>query len=98
MHSAATCKDQLQVRREEAREVVHTLRHYFSSVILSVGYRVRSPRGTQFWQWATKRARPCGQTTSRELERTWGTRCVNSSAELGSFDPPWMVLRARQPR
>ena len=51
----ATCKDYLQVRREGLREVSRTLRHYRLEAILAVGYRVRSPRGTQFRQWATAR-------------------------------------------
>ena len=29
------------------------LKHYHLNMILAVGYRVRSPRGTQFRQWAT---------------------------------------------
>ena len=52
---AATCKDYLQVRREGAREVARQLRHYRLEVILAVGFRVRSPRGTQFRQWALGR-------------------------------------------
>jgi hypothetical protein len=52
---AATCKDYLQVRREGSRNVSRTLRHYRLEAILAVGYRVRSPRGTQFRQWATAR-------------------------------------------
>ena len=52
---AATCKDYLQVRREGAREVARSLRHYRLEAILAVGYRVRSHRGTQFRQWATAR-------------------------------------------
>ena len=52
---AATCKDYLQVRREGRREVTRTLRHYRLEVILAVGFRVRSHRGTQFRQWATVR-------------------------------------------
>lgn len=51
----ATCKDYLQVRREGAREVSRSLRHYRLEAILAVGYRVRSHRGTQFRQWATAR-------------------------------------------
>lgn len=31
--------------------------HYNLDVIISVGYRVKSPRGTQFRQWATQRLR-----------------------------------------
>jgi hypothetical protein len=52
---AATCKDYLQVRSEGRREVSRNLRHYRLEVILAVGYRVRSHRGTQFRQWATGR-------------------------------------------
>ena len=51
----ATCKDYLQVRSEGGREVSRKLRHYRLEAILSVGYRVRSHRGTQFRQWATAR-------------------------------------------
>jgi hypothetical protein len=51
----ATCKDYLQVRREGTRQVRRILKHYNLEAILAVGYRVRSPRGTQFRQWATAR-------------------------------------------
>jgi hypothetical protein len=51
----ATCKDYLQVRPEGGRQVNRSLRHYNLDAILAVGYRVRSPRGTQFRQWATAR-------------------------------------------
>ena len=49
----ATCKEYLQVRQEGNREVSRQLRHYRLEAILAVGFRVRSPRGTQFRQWAT---------------------------------------------
>ncbi len=52
---AATCKDYLQVRSEGGRPVQRALRHYNLEAILAVGYRVRSPRGTAFRQWATAR-------------------------------------------
>jgi HSP20 family molecular chaperone IbpA len=52
---AATCKDYLQVRQEGTRKVSRMLRHYRLEAILAVGYRVRSPRGTLFRQWATAR-------------------------------------------
>lgn len=51
----ATCKAYLQVRQEGTREVTRSLRYYSLEAILSVGYRVRSPRGTAFRQWATAR-------------------------------------------
>lgn len=49
----ATCKTFLQVQEEGGRTVERKLKHYNLNVILAVGYRVRSPRGTQFRQWAT---------------------------------------------
>jgi len=49
----ATCKDYLQVRTEGGRRVERALKHYNLDVILAVGFRVRSLRGTQFRQWAT---------------------------------------------
>ncbi|MBI3090489.1 MAG: virulence RhuM family protein [Candidatus Tectomicrobia bacterium] len=54
---AATCKDYLQVRTEGGREVRRAVKHYNLDAILAVGYRVRSPRGAQFRQWATERLR-----------------------------------------
>ncbi len=44
----ATCKDYLQVRAEGGRSVQRSLKFYSLDAILAVGYRVRSPRGTQF--------------------------------------------------
>lgn len=49
----ATCKDYLQVRTEGTRQVARATKHYSLEVIIAVGYRVRSERGTQFRQWAT---------------------------------------------
>jgi hypothetical protein len=43
------------VRLEGTREVARNVEHYSLPAILAVGYRVRSPRGTQFRQWATAR-------------------------------------------
>ena len=54
---AATCKEYLQVRQEGGRRIQRSLKHYSLDMILAVGYRVRSPRGTQFRIWATERLR-----------------------------------------
>jgi hypothetical protein len=43
------------VRQEGAREVKRDVEHYNLQVILAVGFRVRSARGTQFRQWAMAR-------------------------------------------
>ncbi|MCL1525556.1 virulence RhuM family protein [Xanthomonas nasturtii] len=49
----ATCKSGLQVRQEGGRVVRRNVRFYSLEIILAVGYRARSARGTQFRQWAT---------------------------------------------
>jgi hypothetical protein len=53
----ATIRNFRIVRREGTREVSRLIDHYNLDAILAVGYRVRSPRGTQFRQWATERLR-----------------------------------------
>lgn len=55
LQEEATCKQSLQVRQEGSRKVGRHLKHYNLNMILAVGYWVRSPRGTQFRQWATAR-------------------------------------------
>lgn len=52
---AATIRSFRIVRTEGSRQVAREIEHYSLPVILAVGYRVRSPRGTQFRQWATAR-------------------------------------------
>ena len=43
------------VQTEGSRHVRRDVDHYSLEAILAVGYRVRSPRGVQFRQWATER-------------------------------------------
>ena len=50
---AATIRKFRMVRQEGARQVNRQIDHFSLDAILAVGYRVRSPRGTQFRQWAT---------------------------------------------
>lgn len=54
VEEGATCKEFLQVRQEGGRQVSRKLKSYSLQMILAVGYRVRSPRGIQFRQWATR--------------------------------------------
>ena len=49
-----TCKDSLQVRMEGNRKIQRVQKYYNLDVIISVGYRVKSLRGTQFRQWANR--------------------------------------------
>lgn len=52
---AATIRKFRIVQPEGKREVSRLVDHYNLDVILAVGYRVRSARGTQFRRWATER-------------------------------------------
>ena len=49
----ATVKESLTVQTEGKREVQRTIQLYNLDLILAIGYRVRSPRGVQFRQWAS---------------------------------------------
>ena len=45
------------VRQEGNRKVTRNIEHYNLDMIISVGYRVNSKKGTRFRQWATQRLR-----------------------------------------
>lgn len=53
----ATVKDYLTVQTEGHRQVRRTLQTCSLDMILAIGYRVKSARGTQFRQWATTHLR-----------------------------------------
>lgn len=57
LEAGATIRKFRIVRQEATREVARQIEHYNLDAVLAVGYRVRSPRGTQFRQWATERLR-----------------------------------------
>jgi hypothetical protein len=50
----STSKESLLVQKEGNRQVTRKRNLYNLDVIISVGYRVKSQRGTQFRQWANK--------------------------------------------
>ncbi len=50
----ATVNFQLTVQNESGRDVQRQIALYPLSLIIAIGYRVRSTRGTQFRQWATR--------------------------------------------
>jgi hypothetical protein len=54
LDESSTVKDYLTVRTEGKRKVQRNLQFYNLNVIISVGYRVKSHRGTQFRIWATQ--------------------------------------------
>ncbi len=51
----STCKENLQVQNEGARQAKRARKFYSLPVIVAIGFRVRSHRGTQFRAWATER-------------------------------------------
>jgi hypothetical protein len=66
---AATCAKFAQVRSEGTRRVSRGVDHFNLDMIISVGYRVKSLRGTQFRIWATRTLREHlvrGYTINRE--------------------------------
>jgi prophage maintenance system killer protein len=50
----STVKESLTVRKEGKRLIERNIEYYSLDVIISVGYRVKSKRGTQFRIWANK--------------------------------------------
>ncbi len=52
LEEIATVKEYLTVQKEGNRNVQRNISYYNLDVIISVGYRVKSLRGTQFRQWA----------------------------------------------
>ncbi len=50
----STCKEYLQVQTEGKRKVKRSIKYYDLDVVISVGYRVKSKRGTDFRIWARK--------------------------------------------
>ena len=54
LEKESTCKEYLQVQTEGKRKVKRIQKYYDLDVIISVGYRVKSKRGTAFRIWARK--------------------------------------------
>jgi hypothetical protein len=54
LEAESTCAKFAQVQTEGSRVIHRQVDFYNLDVIISVGYRVKSPRGTQFRIWATQ--------------------------------------------
>lgn len=53
LDEASTARSYRVVQREGERDIEREITYYNLKVILAIGYRVRSKRGTQFRKWAT---------------------------------------------
>ena len=74
-----------QVRMEGGREIERGVLHYNLDVIISVGYRVKSPLATEFRKWATSKLKDYllkGYAVNRELLKTKGNRIKELEAEI----------------
>lgn len=54
LNKSSTVKEYLTVQKEGKRKVERKIEYYNLDVIISIGYRVKSKRGTQFRIWANK--------------------------------------------
>ena len=57
LSGAATVKEYLTVQNEGGRHIHRRIAFYNLDMIMAIGYRVKSHRGTQFRRWATERLR-----------------------------------------
>ena len=83
----ATVKDFLIVQNEGGRKISRHVLFYNLDVIISVGYRVKSQRGVQFRQWATKVLNNYlryGYAISNRFERL-EQRVAKTEAQIESF-------------
>ena len=53
LKESSTCAKFAQVQNEGDRSIERTFNYYNLDMIISVGYRVKSPRGIAFRKWAT---------------------------------------------
>ena len=85
LDESATTKDFLVVRKEGARQVRRSLKHYNLDAIISVGYRVNSKRAVRFRQWATRTLREHlvqGYTVNERRLAERGLREARASLDL----------------
>ena len=91
LDKTSTCKDSLQVRFEGSRQVQRIQKFYNLDVIISVGYRVKSKRGTQFRIWANKvlkeyLLRGYSVNRLRDVERRVDDRLAEHEHRLNQID------------
>lgn len=89
LDQAATIRDFRIVRSEGSRQVTRSIKHYDLDAIISVGYRVHSPRGVHFRRWATSvlRQRILDQNNARlaRAAQLAGLMASSSDQQLASL-------------
>ena len=63
--------------------------HYNLEVVIAVGYRVKSPRGTQFRQWATRQRHSSLPRDQRRLAARGQNGLFAVPSENKPFRPEW---------
>ncbi len=84
----STVKESLTVQKEGNRNVQRKIEYYNLDVIISVGYRVKSKRGTQFRIWATNVLRDYllkGYAMNQRMNRIENT-VENLAAKVNEID------------
>jgi death-on-curing family protein len=74
-----------QVRMEGGREIEREVIHYNLDVIISVGYRVKSPLATEFRKWATSKLKDYllkGYAVNQELLKTKAKQIKELETEI----------------
>jgi len=87
LSEGATVKDSFIVRSEGGRQVRRRVQHYNLDAIISVGYRIKSKRATQFRIWATNTLRDHlirGFTLNEKRLRARGVEMDQAVALLSS--------------
>lgn len=87
LDESATSAKIAQVRMEGGREIAREVIHYNLDVIISVGYRVKSPMATEFRKWATTKLKEYllqGYAINQELlqSRTEKIKALETQIDL----------------
>jgi hypothetical protein len=87
------------VQNEGDRQVIRNIDYYNLDVIISVGYRVKSLRGTQFRIWATERLKEYmikGFTMDDKRLKGNGGNSVSSFIGVATLMAMWERIAIRQ--
>ena len=95
----STVKDSLTVRKEGNRIVRRHVNYYNLDVIISVGHRVKSLRGTRFRQWANRILKEYllhGYSINRIMEEDCLRMPQGKAKRCSKIHPPfvWLLIKS----